>query len=91
MKNEIKQYLSDFLLELKENTLSDLRENDRHYNELLHKTVTLTEHSLYDDKTFKKVDELSETYNEIGSIEQDVVYFQGYLDCIKLLKLLGCL
>lgn len=91
MKNEIKQYLSDFLLELKENTLSDLRENDRHYNELLDKTFTLTEHSQYDDKTFKKVDELSEIYNQIGSIEQDVVYFQGYLDCIKLLKLLGCL
>lgn len=91
MENDYNEKFKDFLYELKDNALVNLRDNDNHYNSLIDMTVSLTDKKLYDDITFRNVNKLSETYNEISSIEHDTLYYQGYLDCITLLKKLGCI
>lgn len=94
-KSNFHDYLYDFFGELKEECLTNLRNNTT-YIETLHRLEQMQheimhELSLVNNENKIKFDKMLEIQAEVDSMLQDSIYEQGYLDCIQLLKALKML
>ena len=82
-------YLSDFLYDLKSETLNSLLEENDEYNDLYDEVDELLDSITTEyPELFEKIDELVSKIAELESFESEYLYKQGYKDCFRLLKLL---
>ncbi len=89
--NEYEKILNDFLAENKYKAILDFAKHNRKYRKL--KDIN-TQNSIIISKTLKKDDldkfeSFKENVYSLYDMESDMLYIQGYRDCIKLLKIIG--
>lgn len=92
--DKLKTEFQDFMRCMIEDTLSNLKAEDAEYGSCrenernnVKKIGEIFNKLSSDDKKFMENHEMD--VFRIASIEQNHLYKQGYLDCIKLLKILG--
>lgn len=89
--NEYEKNLNNFLTENKYKAILDFAKHNRKYRKL--KDIN-TQNSIIISKTLTKDDldkfeSFKENVYSLYDMESDMLYIQGYRDCIKLLKIIG--
>ncbi len=94
MSNQYITHLKELFSDIHEDIMKDLRDSDKVYSQLLSEH---TKESLKLQEIYQLLDEENRTfvlnnldcYKRIEWIEKETLYFQGYKDCIELLKFLS--
>ena len=93
MSTEYMQHLNELFCDIHENTMKNLRDNDKKYSELVRNNV---EESVKIQEILKSLNDEDRAFilknkdctGRIEWIARETLYFQGYKDCIKLLNVL---
>ncbi len=93
MSTEYIEHLKELFCDIHEDIMKNLRDNDKEYSELLRNNV---EESIKIREILKSLNDEDREFilkNKDGTgriewIEREILYFQGYKDCIKLLNVL---
>ena len=96
MKDYYDEQLDAFLAELKEESIKALKKENITYSELCtaHSNIQRNIEEALENSSNEILDfveSMKENMNEMGAIETDWIYLQGYKDCIRFLKVIKAL
>ncbi len=91
MSTEYMEHIKQFFSDIHEDIIKDLRNKDKEYSRLIKnivkESIKIEEiYSSLNDKERSFISKNEDCTKRIDWIEREALYFQGYRDCIKLLK-----